>query len=67
MTKPLPLLALLLPILLGVLSGCSGEPAPTVGDAEISRGIAHQEMPRPTSPGARRAADAYKNARSRYR
>lgn len=27
--------------------GCSGEPAPTVGDAEISKGIARKPMPKP--------------------
>jgi hypothetical protein len=27
--------------------GCSGEPAPTVGDAEISKGIARKPMPQP--------------------
>ena len=27
--------------------GCSGEPAPTIGDAEISKGIARKPMPKP--------------------
>jgi len=29
------------------LVGCSGEPAPVVGDAAISKGIASQPMPKP--------------------
>jgi len=29
------------------LAGCSGEPAPTVGDAEISKGIQRRPMPKP--------------------
>lgn len=29
--------------------GCSGEPAPTVGDAEVSKGIARRPMPQPAN------------------
>lgn len=41
MKKTLPFLGLAL-----LVVGC-GEPAPTVGDAEISKGIARKPMPQP--------------------
>jgi hypothetical protein len=30
-----------------VMAGCAGDPAPTVGDAEISKGIQRKPMPKP--------------------
>ncbi|MGV3614030.1 MAG: hypothetical protein ACO1SV_01725 [Fimbriimonas sp.] len=38
-------LVLLAPVL--VLVGCGSEPAPTVGDAEISKGITSRKAPQP--------------------